>query len=99
MRIFEKKAVKIAEASRTPPSNPRWPPACIVTFAFCYSFRRVECVSSIERTLLQRKTTEVTHTKCFGFVFSRFRVYFSLRTLQFLMVGGKIFFASGRLLP
>jgi len=53
----------------------------------------VECISSIERTLLLQNITEVTHSKCFGFVFfSRFHAYFSTSNSA-VFVGGiaKIF--------
>jgi len=37
--------------------------------------------------MVLRKITKVTHSKCFSFVFPRFRAYLSLQTLQFLSVG------------
>jgi len=70
---FLKKNCKIAAASgaRPPLTSGDWelrsqiPALLLSPIAVVF----VECVSSIERTLL-RKTTEVTHPKCFGFVFS-----------------------------
>jgi len=54
-----------------------------------------ECVSSIERNLLLRITIEITHSKCFGFVFPRFHAYFSLQTAVFVGGGVKVFLPPG----
>jgi len=52
----------------------------------------VKCVYSIERTLLLRKITDVTHCKCFGFVFSAFSCLFShLKLCSFCWCEQKIF--------
>jgi len=50
----------------------------------------VEHVSCIKRTLLLRKVTEVHTVNILILRFPHFRVYFSLRTLQILLVGSLI---------
>jgi len=60
----------------------------------------VQCVSSIERTLLLRKIREVTHSKCFGFVFSALScLFFISNSTVFIGRGANIFFDPGRLVP
>jgi len=65
------------------PPNPPWAPGAggppppdprFLTLAYYYSFCQ-KCVSTIERTLLLRKITEVSHPKYFGFFLPRFRAY------------------------
>jgi len=85
---FWKKAVK---------SPQRQPPALLLSST---AIAFVECVSSIEHTLLLRKITEVTHSKCFGFVFPALLcLFFRFKLCSFWWWGRKSIFTSGRLVP
>jgi len=55
-----------------------------------------QCRGLCPRTPVGFQITEVTHSKCFGFAFPRFRAYFLLQTLQFLSVGAKNIFCPRR---
>jgi len=78
---FGKKAVKSPQhrglRSRTPGGSPQ-------TFALLLSPTAVAFAGCI--CIIEQRTTELTNSKCFGFVFLRFRAYFSIQTLQFLLV-------------
>jgi len=107
MRIFEK-SCKIAEASGSLPPNPRWPtaaggsdprPRLCALLLSPTAIAFVEHVSSVGRTLLLRKITDVTHSKYFHFAFSALSsLLFTSNSAVFLM-GGKNIFAPGRLVP
>jgi len=97
--FLKRKAVKSLQSQRRwicsqPPVN-LWrlgdPPLLLSLTAVVF----VECVSSIERTLLQ-KITEVIHSKCFGFVYSVLScLFFTANSAVFDGGNAKIYFAPG----
>jgi len=88
MRILEK-SCKIAAASGVRPQT-----STLLLSPTASAF--VECVSSIERTLLLRKITEVTHPNCFGFIFSALSyLFFTSNSAVFVGGAVEIHFAPG----